>query len=224
MVCNKCNVDKEVKEFSTYYHSTQKKHRTRKICTECFNKQKVEYRIRMKQKVILTLDPDILFKDDPNYKKCLECKEWKSMDNYYGIKSKATYPRCIPCERERSRKESEDRRIENGGGQKVPPKPNKYTDKYQRENTFEIMALMGYTFDEPTGIWFKPGWKEIVNGKPVFTQIKKTSRNFGNIKKLSKEEVNQIFELRERGWTVNRISIKTKYSNSKINSVLKNGK
>ena len=42
--CNKCNVEKPLSNFYTYWHSTQQKHRTRKICNFCMNKQKQEYK------------------------------------------------------------------------------------------------------------------------------------------------------------------------------------
>ena len=44
--CNKCNLEKEASEYYTYYHSTQKKWRTRKICNSCMYQGKVKYRKR----------------------------------------------------------------------------------------------------------------------------------------------------------------------------------
>ena len=48
-ICSKCKIEKEDKEFQTYWHSTQQKFRIRKECTFCHNTQHNERR-RLKRK------------------------------------------------------------------------------------------------------------------------------------------------------------------------------
>jgi hypothetical protein len=56
-ICTKCNIDKEVDQYSTYFHSTQNKLRTRRICKSCFNEQKSIYRESIKNKKIIQPTP-----------------------------------------------------------------------------------------------------------------------------------------------------------------------
>lgn len=56
-ICNKCNVDKEADQYASYYHSTQKKYRTRRVCKSCFNGQKSIYRESIKKEKIIKSTP-----------------------------------------------------------------------------------------------------------------------------------------------------------------------
>lgn len=55
--CSKCDIDKEASEYYTYYHSTQKKWRTRKVCNVCYYNRKSEYRKRIKKEKIIQPTP-----------------------------------------------------------------------------------------------------------------------------------------------------------------------
>jgi uncharacterized protein (DUF433 family) len=56
-ICTKCNIDKEVDQYATYFHSTQNKVRTRRICKSCFNHQKSIYRESIKKEKIIEPTP-----------------------------------------------------------------------------------------------------------------------------------------------------------------------
>jgi hypothetical protein len=216
MKCNVCNEDKELKQFHTYWHSTQQKMRTRKQCIECF------YNKRMKNK-----NPDKYYENNPNYHKCNTCMDWKEKKLFYTSKDKIYSNRCRFCTKEFDYKKRIEHLEQSCGGDKVPPKPNKYSDEYQKACTHQLMQLMGYTFDEPTGIWIKPGVKELVNGKPFFPKVIK-SKKVGT--KITSSMLKTMIELYKSGWGYQRISkklgcsdttvfkyIKKHYDNGKIN-------
>ena len=52
-ICSKCNIEKEADQYQTYFHSTQNKLRTRRICNSCFKEQKSIYRENIKNKKII---------------------------------------------------------------------------------------------------------------------------------------------------------------------------
>jgi len=167
MKCNVCSEDKELNQFQTYWHSTQQKVRTRKQCTKCL------YHIKLKRK-----NPDMYYENNPNYHKCNTCKDWKLKDKFYiNTKDKIYSHRCRACTRELDHNKRREYLEQSCGSDLVKLKPNQYTDKYQKECTFNLMQQLGYTFDEPTGIWIKEGWKEIKDGKAFFPKINKPKRN-----------------------------------------------
>jgi len=216
MRCTVCDKIKEINQFQTYWHSTQQKMRTRKQCTECYYNKR-----------LLGKDPEKYYQNNPNYKKCSTCSEWKLLSAFYQKHGKPYLNRCKECEKNLERKKRKEHIMNNCGGDLVLMRPNKYTDKYQMACTFELMEALGYTFDEPTGIWIKPGVKELVDGKPVFLNVGK-SRKIGN--KITTKMVDEMLELYKSGWGYKRISnklgcsdtsvfkyIKKLYKNDKIN-------
>lgn len=207
MKCNVCHHDKELNQFQTYWHSTQKKMRTRKQCTECF------YQTRLKRK-----NPDKFYENNPNYKKCNSCSDWKLLSEYYHKDGKPYLNRCRECERNIERNKRKEYLINNCGSDKIPPKPNTYRDEYQKACTYEFMQTLGYTFDEPTGIWIKPGVKELINGKPFFPKVGK-SRKIGN--KITTKMVEEMIELYKSGWGYQRISNKLGCSDTSVFKYIK---
>ena len=206
MRCSKCGVEKEESSYQKYFHSTQNKWRVRKECTECL------YKTRLKRK-----NPDLFYSKDPNYKKCKSCNEWKTHDDYY-FHSKVTgvkFNICKICQNEKDRLEREIELEENGGSEKISRKPNEYKDKYQKEQTFMVMRVLGYTYNEETGIWTKPGIKEAINGKVVFPKIesKKVRRDRLN---LSKETISKIIEYKNKGWTSIEIEAELNISDTTV--------
>ena len=99
MICTKCFIDKPVEEYYTYYHSTQKKQRTRKYCKSCYKNQKRLYKESIKTKKIMepvsvieepvVLEPQPVeqinpLSTNPDYRLCRTCQKYKhSMDDYY---------------------------------------------------------------------------------------------------------------------------------------------
>jgi len=100
----------------------------------------------------------------------------------------------------------------------VPQKPNVYFDKYQKENTFILMGIMGYLYDEDTGIWWKPGVKEIVDGKPKFLKVKKHKTK--RLRVVNPELWKQMVELRNRNLTYVQIADKLNLSDTTVRKYL----
>jgi hypothetical protein len=202
MRCNVCNEDKEIKLFQTYWHSTQQKMRTRKQCTECL------YQIRLKRK-----NPDKYYENNPNYHKCNTCHDWKQVKDFYTSNDEIYSNRCRTCTRELDHKKRQEHLEQSCGSEKVKTKPNQYTDEYQKKCTFNLMEQMGYTYDEATGIWIKPGWKEVKDGKAHFPNIGK-SRRIGI--RVTEPMVEEMLRLRKLGWGFKRIGDKIGISDTTV--------
>lgn len=203
--CNVCDELKEENQFQKYWHSTQQKMRTRKQCTECL------YSIRLKRK-----NPDKYYENNPNYKKCNTCNEWKLVSEYYHRPNGKIYlHRCKACEIEKERNKYKQIQLENCGGGKVPTKPNKYQNDIQKQCTFELMQLLGYLYDNPTGIWIKPGFKEIKNGKPFFPTIIPAKKK-KKYRILNQDKIKLIEEYTNRGLNPKQIAMKMGISSTTI--------
>jgi hypothetical protein len=202
--CNVCDKEKENNQFQTYWHSTQNKMRTRKQCTECL------YIIRLKKK-----NPDKYYLNNPNYKKCNTCTEWKELSQYYLKNGKPYLNRCKECEKilERGKRQIEIQ--ENCGGGKVPTKPNNYQNDIQKQCTFELMQVLGYLYNEEFGIWTKPGFKEIKNGKAYFPTITLAKRRRTSTI-LTEENIKLIEEYTNRGLNARQIAMKMGISSTTI--------
>lgn len=209
--CTKCKIDKLPTEFQTYWHSTQNKERTRKICKSCFNEQKKIYRLNKKMLEQIPVDPELMYRDNPNYKKCTSCSTWKTIDQYYKYKAK-TFSKCIDCEREQSRREALEKLEDNGGSMRVKTQPNQYQDEYQRANTFELMTLFGYLFNEEKGIWYKEPWKTKDGEFPL---IKKPSKNLVRTN-IPREVKAKIIEYRLKNYTISKISARLNVSETSV--------
>ena len=111
---------------------------------------------------------------------------------------------------------------EKGGGDRVRIKPNKYYDIYQRKQTFQVMELLGFTFNEETGIWTKPGFKEIIDGKIVFPFLKPIPKkkvrgvDYEPRRRVKTSDIKKIRELHKKGKTVSQIESLLGFSNTTI--------
>jgi hypothetical protein len=211
MRCTVCDKDKEINQFQTYWHSTQQKMRTRKQCTECL------YNIRLKNH-----NPEKYYQNNPDYKKCNTCSEWKlAATEYYHKNGRPYMNRCKECELTLERNRRKEYLMENCGSEKVSPKPNHYADEYQKACTFYFMEVMGYIYDEPTGIWIKPGYKEIRDGKIIFPtlNLKAITR-----KKISPTKLERILGLREQGLSYEKIAEQLGISDTSVYKYIKKWK
>jgi hypothetical protein len=192
MRCNVCDKDKEENQFQTYWHSSQQKMRTRKQCTECL------YQNRLKNR-----NPEKYYQNNPNYHKCNTCAKWKLIDEFYTSKDKIYNNRCKLCSKELDKSKRLEELQESCGSDRISPIPNNYTDEFQKNCTFNLMEQLGYIYDEPTGIWTKPGWKEIVDGKPYFPHVYKIKK-VGI--KITETLIERMVQYNKLGWTRNRIA------------------
>jgi len=216
--CSKCKEIKSIDQYDTYWHSTQGKMRTRKYCKACFNLQKKIYRELIKSKKItqpvedltppVPIIEEVLVQPEGTHL-CSRCNEYKTDEHYYFNKRKKDGKKvyrshlCRECATKESRSKYAEHKVEKGGSMMIGQLPNSYFDEYQKKNTFELMTLLGYLFDEPTGIWYKPGVKEIVDGKPVFLKIKEYQFK---TKPLTVNEIRWIIKYREEGMRIKEIA------------------
>jgi hypothetical protein len=240
--CSKCKIDKEDKEFQTYWHSTQQKFRIRKECTFCHSTQHNERR-RLKrleskliqvsipteivQPAVLESQPAIL--DTPKeYKLCKTCGELKPITEYhrYSSYNRKPFLSCKTCVNLKENIRSKNKRIkyleENGGSNDFLQGPNQYIDDYQRDATFNLMRRFGWTFNEDNGIW----WKEAIKtADGVFINITKRKRKKinpmakipVNLRIEKKEELfNETLKLRSTGLSFDKIGKKLGVSDTTI--------
>ena len=216
MKCNCCNIDKEDKNFQTYWHSSQNKFRTRKECTECLYKKRKENklnRISIPTEIVQPVVPES--QPEPinlNLYECKICMEDKTLNEFYLSNGKPVELVCKICEVERNRKARQEYLKENCGSEFVWAEVGKYADEYQKECTFNLLKQLGYLYDEETGIWTKPGWKEIKDGQPHFPNIIfKRGR-----KRITQEDKNNMKRLYAQGYSVDDISIEMRISDTSV--------
>lgn len=115
--------------------------------------------------------------DENELIECKICKQMKIAKDFYkqlirdGDTKTYRFRYCKECYRPISAEYRRKRILEVGSPRVLNP-PNAYMDETQKRLTFEFLNLIGYLYDEPTGIWWKPKVKEIIDGKPVFPNIK----------------------------------------------------
>ena len=197
-VCNKCKIDREDNEFEKYWHSTRQQFYIRGICNPCMREGYRQYKFKIKEQERLK---DI--ENNPDYKQCAECMEYKLLDNFYLNAYKNTMKKCRSCYNTQYKKNSDEYNRQRGGSERVMVKPNNYTDIYQKEHVFSVMKAFGWIFDEPTGIWNKPGFKEngvFINIIPTDKPKRKSSSGGGRkLKSGVYNNVSDIIKLLELG-------------------------
>ena len=160
-----------------------------------------------------------------DFKTCTKCKELKHIDEYYfhqrskGIR----FAECIECQKEKDRLDHEQYLENNGGHDRILTKPNQYMDEIQRNQTFQVMELLGYTFDEELGTWFKEGVKTLEEDSKIkFHFLRYTRRPYrGKGKKISQLLRDRIILYRKKGYSMGKISLITGVSDSSICKIIK---
>lgn len=217
-ICTKCERDKPIEEYDTYWHSTQNKRRTRRYCKNCYRKQKIEYKLKKKMEQELEISNE----NKPDYTQCRNCQIWKHKNDYYLTKGKVSYTLCKSCSTQKDRSERLQHLKENCGSDFVNKDPNHYPDEYQKQCVFDIMRDLGYLYDESTGIWLKPGVKELIDGQLVFLKLKqkipKEKRKRVNI---TTQHIKSVIELRKKGVRVMDIIKETGVSENSIYKIIK---
>jgi hypothetical protein len=171
------------------------------------------------------------------HKVCSYCKVNKPREEYgfYTKKTKRNTiirSRCKECEKVIEGAKYRKRVENKGGSDKCPPKPNRYTDRYQKEQTFEFLILLGWKFNEEKGIWWKEGLK---TEDGVFINIPKDVRTrkrtpkpkpFKEPKKLGRklhiawERKDDIRKLRKEGMTFDELAKVFSTSNPTIRAIV----
>jgi hypothetical protein len=169
------------------------------------------------QPVVKELQPEpiIDYSSNPEYKQCIKCNEYRTRDYYYKLGTDSRFNTCKVCIKKKDDAEREQELIENGGSLKIPQKPNTYRDKYQKQLVFEFLPMLGWQFNEESGIWWKEGVKTQMG---TFVNIKPNAKTF---KKVSKEERIEIVRLRKTGMKLQNIADIMGVSKGAISSFLK---
>lgn len=195
MICSKCSVDKPENQYETYVHKPQGKWRTRKYCRSCFKEQKRLYNESIKTKKIMEPvsvieEPVVIipqqieevnsFSNNPDYKLCRTCQEYVHKDDYYRYKARGiTYKEYLDCRKCCNKKEAAKRKNERkewkentGGSDRIRNDVGVFEDKFQKEQCYMVMKVLGYTYNEECGHFLKPGVKEYVDGKLFFPKLR----------------------------------------------------
>lgn len=212
MICNKCNIDKELDKFQVYWHSTHQKSYRRKHCTDCLNANRVK---RRKEQKLLKNDPDYIFKDNPNYRKCYRCHSYNELSQYYA-KTGHKYSYCLDCRTKESREDASKYMVETMGGLHFYQTPNKYYNDLQKESVFNIMKALNWQFNEEKGIWFKPGLKDENNN---WVKINKNASSKGKFR-VTPEIVEKAISLRKKGKTKLDIAIELNCGETSVYKIL----
>jgi hypothetical protein len=160
------------------------------------------YGKEIKKKTGTNIKPVIL-----NPRVCTRCNETKnSMTDFY-----INRHQCITCVREYEnktrRKKDEERKINNGGSERVKQRPGDYADEYQEGQVTEFLTLLGWVLNE-NGVWSKDGFKD--KDKKWEIPIKKYKRlNNSHCKGSERSPVylkrDELVKLREGGMTYQKI-------------------
>jgi hypothetical protein len=180
-----------------------------------------EYKLKIKPQPI----PVPVIPDD--WKQCYECMVYQPLDNYYLNKNGNHIKRCKNCHVKLNREKVQDKIEMSGGANSYYKQPNRYWDEEQRKNVFMVMEALGWIFDEPTGIWNKPGVKEngvfinmVFDNKP---KRKRPSVPHGRkIKSGVHNNIDKIVKLIEEGYTYNDVADTYDCSHTTIRTIVTN--
>ena len=197
-VCNKCKVERNDNEFDKYWHSTRQQFYIRGICNPCMKEGYRQYKLKVKQDKLLK---DI--ENNPDYKKCVDCNEYKLLQEYYLSATRQALNRCKSCYVTYYKNKVKDKMEMKGGLDSYYKEPNKYTSETQRSQVFMVMELLGWEFDGQ--VWNKSGLKEngvFINIIPTEKKRKRVSVPHGRkIKSGVWKNQEKIVELIEEGHT-----------------------
>jgi hypothetical protein len=146
----------------------------------------------------------------------------------YTRNTKQFKPRCKDCERINESKKYRQKIEDRGGSERVPPKPNKYNCRIQKEQTFEFLTLLGWKFNQDKGIWFKDGIKTedglFINIKVPEKKLKpivyREPQKQGRKPHKSWEHKDEIRRLRKEGWQFWKLAQEFKASQPTIREIV----
>jgi hypothetical protein len=198
-VCTKCNIERNDDEYYTYWHSTQQKYRTRKICNSCMNEQSRQYKLNNKDKVVEVVPT----------KYCSSCNKDVPLTGFYDSHMARGYY-CKSCMRKQQQDRTYKKIMENGGSERVPVKPNQYTDEFQKAQTFMVLEILGWTYND-NGVWSKNGVKSSDNVWVNIIPQPKTKRRPSGVIVKKKHGVHKyidtiIKQREEEGMTYNDLA------------------
>ena len=211
-MCSKCTMLKSIENFASYVHIKTGNLYTRHVCSECYAKQRAEYKKSMKPRTCTECNETKQVRDFPNY------KSLGPNDKRHNICKKCT----SKLEKQRNGYKYNKREL---NGEPVLDKPNTYRTEQQRIDGFELMEALGFTFNEENGIWFKEGLKT-PDGKFVGIQERKRLKIEALKKEVEELDIwSKIRYLREKdNLSINKIADISGLGRNAIFNFLKNGK
>lgn len=207
-VCSRCKLEREETEYSTYWHTIQKKFRTRRVCKICVAENKKKWKMKIKT--------------DKEFRRCPMCNDIKKISTSFYLNRKTgrvARVNCKLCESRLEKEKAQEYIKETFGGNRIPPKPNTYTNEIQRECTFNLMKSLGWTFNTENNIWYKPGIKD-KNGN---FKISKDKVRLHSQSKITYGELKYILELRKQKKTYDEIHAITGYDKGTLCKWVKRG-
>lgn len=154
----------------------------------------------------------------PDFLTCKICGEEKHKNYFY----KHFHTRCIDCVRQIAKEKYDN---EYSGQYKVLVKPNTYVNEEQKQDTFEFMLALGYTFNEEYQVWLKPGVKEIINGKIKFLKVNYLNSIWKSERKSrynwSDDLVAQLYNMKLAGYIYKEIGEKYNIHKHTVYRILK---
>lgn len=171
----------------------------------------------------LELQTDV-FKDNPLFKFCKNCNQYKLLTEYYvnkKINGYATWCKvCHNAHQYKKQREYYDNKFKNNGGsERILATPGKYVDEYQKEQAFWVMELMGWKHNE-NGVWSKEGIKDKDKNWPNVKKVPKKKRVYG-LRHSRVYDIDKIKELREDGMILSDIAKIMKCSKPTVMKLLK---
>jgi hypothetical protein len=169
------------------------------------------------------------FSNNPDYKSCTMCAEYKLLTEFYQNKNSGYYhSRCKPCHLQYSSGKLNDYYEEKyktkGGSERVMRKAGDFVDIYQEEQVSWLLQLIGWSKDGD--VWVKKGIKQVVDGKIVWDKIPSKQKviRLRKNKKLviTEQDIEKIIELRSRGLMMREIAAIYKCSKTTIGKILIN--
>jgi hypothetical protein len=143
--------------------------------------------------------------------KCNKSKEEDEFNTYWHSTFKKHYTRgyCIECEyKKKNEYKRRMREVMNNPddywgatGDDYLKNPNEYIDENQRLSVFRVMKLLGWKFNQNSGIWYKEPLK-LKDG--TFPNLKKFERPHN--RSIKTETINQIREFFKEGHKVHQIA------------------
>ena len=169
----------------------------------------------------LQTDP---FKDNPLYKFCKACNQYKLLTDYYPNKKINGYASwckvCHNAHQYKKQREYYDNKFKNNGGsERILTTPGKYVDEYQKEQAFWVMELMGWKHNE-NGVWSKEGIKDKDKNWPNVKKVEKKKRVYG-FRHSRVYDIDKMKELREGGMILSDIAKIMKCSKPTVIKLLK---
>ena len=83
----------------------------------------------------------------------------KCLDDFYHSLRGTPFKNCKECHVKHYKDKVIENRKDKGGSERVSYYPNTYVDIYQKEQTFWLMELLGWTYND-NGVWSKEGFKD----------------------------------------------------------------